>query len=105
MRFAGHNQGMTVIDTIVQQIGARNIMAISGGRIKRSADGLTVELPVAYGYAVTVTYDEGSDTYTVRRIYRRAGKATIKHEREFVYCDEVGEIAYQASCYSNIPVF
>lgn len=96
---------MTVQDTIIQQIGGRNIMAISGGRIKRSTDGLTIELPVAYGYSVTVTYDEGSDTYTVRRIFTRAGKQTIKHERDYVYCDEIGETAYQASCYSNVPVF
>lgn len=34
-------------------------------------------------------------------MFRRGGKAFPKGERTYVYCDEVGEVAYQASCYNN----
>jgi len=83
------------------QIGMMNIFAISGGRITVRETGIT--LPVAHGYSVTVDL-AANDTYTVRRIYTRAGKVTIKGEVEGVFCDEIGEIAYQASCYQNVEM-
>jgi hypothetical protein len=82
--------------TIARQIGAMNLLAISGGRVTRRETGIT--LPVAHGYSVTVDYSAG-DVYTVRRVFTRAGKASVKKEWTDVYCQEVGEIAYQASCY------
>ncbi len=85
--------------TIVDQIGRMNVLAISGGRVKPTADGIV--LPVAHGYTVEVDYDEGFDTYVVRRVFTRASKRFVKGVVSGVYCDEVGEIAYRASCYHH----
>ena len=93
--------GMAECDTqtLVDQIGHMNILAISGGRLLARPSGIT--LPVSSGYSVTVDLAAG-DTYTVRRVFVRAGKRTVKGERSGVYCDQVGEMAYQASCYRNV---
>lgn len=86
---------------MVQQIG-RNIYAISGGRVVGTKHGIL--LPNAYGYAVTVDLD-ADDTYVVRRTFTRKPKGelvpvTYLHgERKNVYCDELSEVAYFASCY------
>lgn len=82
--------------TIVAQIGRMNVAAISGGRVTHRDTGIT--LPVAHGYSVTVDLD-ANDTYTVRRVFKRGDKVWTKGERTNVYCDEVGEVAYRASCY------
>lgn len=84
--------------TLVDQIGHMNILSISGGRISRRETGVT--LPVAYGYSVTVDL-AGDDTYTVRRMFKRGVKSWIKGEQTGVYCDQVGEAAYVASCFQN----
>jgi hypothetical protein len=81
---------------LLSQIGMMNVLAVSGGRVMHRATGVT--LPVRYGYSVTVDLD-WNDTYIVRRVFARAGKTTVKREWTDVYCDAVGEIAYQASCY------
>jgi hypothetical protein len=86
------------VDELLAQIGRMNVAAISGGRVIRRETGVT--LPVSNGYSVTVDLDP-SDTYVVRRVFTRAGQASVKGERCDVYCDEVGEIAYQASCFRN----
>jgi len=83
---------------LVGQIGRMNIMAISGLRVLARSTGVT--LPVGNGYSVTVDL-AFNDTYTVRRVFKRGAKIWIKGERTDVYCDEVGEIAYRASCYRN----
>lgn len=77
-----------------------NLAAISGGRASLDADG-NLALPVGKGYSVEISLDP-SDTYTVRRVFKRAGKKWVKGEQQDVYCDEVGEVAYQASCYVNV---
>ena len=82
---------------LISQIG-RNIYAISGGRVERRQTGIT--LPVDCGYSVTVDLN-ADDTYVVRRIFRRGGKEWIKGERTRVYCDEVSEAAYYASCFRS----
>jgi hypothetical protein len=84
--------------TIVAQIGRMNVLGISGGRVGVRETGIT--LPVAHGYSVTVdlAFD---DTYTVRRVFKRGSKVWVKGERTNVYCDEVGEAAYRASCYHD----
>ncbi len=84
---------------LARQIGAWNIRAISGGRITIRPTGIT--LPVSSGYRVTIDL-AANDTYTVRRIFTRAGKTWVKGERTGVHCDQIGEIAYQASCYRNV---
>lgn len=93
--------GMTRCNTqaLLRQIGVMNLMAISGRRYLSRETGVT--LPVSSGYKVTVDL-AANDTYTVRRILVRGTKIWIKGERTDVYCDQVGEIAYQASCYKNV---
>jgi hypothetical protein len=88
------------VQQTIQQIGRMTLLAISGGRIVRRATGIT--LPVGAGYSVTVDLD-WNDTYVVRRVFRRKAKVWIKGERRDVYCEEVGEVAYRASCFRNGP--
>lgn len=84
---------------LLRQIGPMNILAISGGRITRRETGVT--LPVGRGYRVTVDL-AGDDTYTVRRVFVRGAKSWVKGEETAVYCDEVGDSAYRASCFVNV---
>jgi len=97
-------------DELVEQIGRMNLFAISGGRIvvwKPEGECVEVELPVSSGYFVRITL-AWDDTYTVERILRRRPKGKTAKETKVigrvsgVYCDQVGEIAYQASCYKNV---
>ena len=83
---------------LLEQIGRMNIFAISGGRVTRHDDG--VVLPVGAGYSVHV-FLAADDTYTVRRVFKRGAKQWVKGEQTNVYFDEVGEVAYQASCFRN----
>lgn len=84
--------------TTLAQIGHGNVLAISGGRARR--DGHTLILPVAHGYTVEIDLD-ANDTYTVRRMFTRAGKRFVKGEITDVYCENIGDIAYRASCYHD----
>lgn len=84
---------------IVRQIGIPNVAAISGGRAKALPDG--IELPVSNGYSVQVQLDLANDTYTVTRMFRRNGKEWIKGQKSGVYCDDVSEQAYRASCFRS----
>ena len=86
--------------TLVEQIGQRIVLSISGGRIVVRETGIT--LPVSNGYRVTVDLAAG-DTYTVRRVFKRAGKTWVKGERAGIYCDQVADAAYRASCFRNVP--
>ncbi len=86
-------------DTLIQQIGIMNIFGISGGRATVRETGIS--LPVSSGYVVEVDL-AANDTYTVQRVRYAKGKRWEKGTVENVYCDQVGEIAYQASCYRNV---
>jgi hypothetical protein len=97
-------------NVLLDQIGRRNIFAISGGRVgvwKPNGECLEVELPVSSGYLVRITL-AGDETYTVERVLRRRPKGqTAKVDKVLgrvsgVYCDNVGEVAYYASCYKNV---
>jgi hypothetical protein len=85
---------------LLEQIGRRNILAISGGRVTRRPTGVT--LPVGCGYSVTVDLTV-MDVYIVRRVFKRGTRVWIKGEQDDVYADVVGEIAYRASCFLNGP--
>lgn len=100
-------------DTLLDQIGRDNIWAISGGRVgvwRPNGECLEVELPVSSGYLVRIVL-AGDDTYTVERILRRRPKGQtarvdkVLGRMEGVYCDQVGEVAYYASCYRSHPNF
>lgn len=100
-------------DELIRQIGMGNLFAISGGRVY--IDGETydseyktteqVELPVAYGYRVRIILN-WDDTWKVQRVIVKNTKKgiseTIKGTVEGVYFDEVGEVAYKASCFQNV---
>lgn len=92
---------ITTFHTMLEQIGRMNVLAISGGRVHYGTDleHPTIILPVRYGYAVEVTYEPGQDLYTVRRTFTRGLKRWTKRTWERVYNDQLGEIAYTASCY------
>jgi len=85
-------------ETTLSQIGGGNILAISGGRI--GTYGNTLVLPVRYGYSVEIDL-AWNDTYTVRRVHTRKGVRNVKGEMTDVYFDQLGEIAYRASCYHD----
>lgn len=90
-------QGRMKSEVAVQQIGRMNMGAISGGRVFSSDNA--VVMPVSNGYYVVVSLDV-NDTYTVRQVFVRGGKATIKGEWPEIYAEMVGEVAYQASCFN-----
>lgn len=83
---------------MLKQIGKMNLMAISGGVAKGLPDG--IELPVGCGYRVRVRLLV-DDTYRVERVFVRGQKTFEKGHCENVYCDEVSEVAYYASCFRN----
>lgn len=83
---------------ILNQIGKVNVLAISGGRANAITDG--IELPVGSGYRVWVRL-LSNDTYRVERVFIRGGKVFEKGSVENIYCDDVGEVAYYASCFRN----
>jgi hypothetical protein len=86
-------------------LGRMNLLAISGGRYRRTVGPetgrlLAVELPVSSGYAVRVTL-AANDTYTVQRVMRRGAKTWVKGTQTDVYAEDLGETCYVASCYKN----
>ena len=85
---------------IVRQLGRNNLLAISGGRVIQRETGIT--LPISNGYSLTIDL-AWNDTYTVRRIFTRSGKATIKAQLEGVYCEDLGDVAYYGSCFRSHP--
>ena len=84
---------------LLSQIGPANVLAISGGRVHVRPTGIT--LPVSAGYRVTVNL-AADDTYIVRRVFTRGGREWIKGELTDVCCENMGEVAYQASCLRNV---
>ena len=86
------------VNTTIDQIGMMNLLAISGGM--RWTVGNSLDLPVSNGYRVLITL-EANDTYTVRRMFIRGAKVWTKAEVRNVYAEQVGEIAYRASCFRD----
>ena len=84
---------------LTAQMGRMNVMAISGGRVMTS--GSTVFFPVSSGYQVAVTLT-AADDYTVRRVFVRGGKVTVKAEVAGVYAEQIGDAAYEMSCFENV---
>jgi hypothetical protein len=88
-------------DVLIDQIGRMNFYAISGGRLSVwQPEGETVEVmfPAGAGYYIRVTL-AWDDTYTVSRLFKRKGSFINKGTIEGVYCDQIGEIVYQAACW------
>jgi len=102
-----NREGRTCDPTeLIRQIGKTNLFAISGGRwgsLLKDPGPIGVFLPVGRGRMVEVSLDF-DDTYRVRRVRRvlsgaQRNKGIIETEVVGVYCDQVGEVAYQASCW------
>lgn len=91
-----HGSRTFAADQVLAQIGRGNVLAISGGRIITHTNGIV--LPVRYGYRVEI-FLAADDTYTVERTRVAAGTRKVHARREGVYCDEIGDVAYRASCY------
>lgn len=87
-------------EELLSQLGMGNLFAISGGRVIKRSTGVT--LPVSNGYSVSIDL-AWNDTYTVRRLFTRSGKVTIKGELTGVYCEDLGEVAYYGSCFRSHP--
>jgi len=85
-------------DELRRQIGM-NLLAVSGGRWRRHS-GSSIGFPCGAGFEVLVTL-EVDDTYTVRRLFWRSGKAFLHGERSNVYCDDISECVYFASCFRS----
>lgn len=86
--------------TLLVQIGRMNVLAISGGRATR-IDESTIDLPVSNGYRVRI-HLAANDTYTVTRTLRRGGKTFDKGQMTDVYAEQVGDVAWYASCFRNV---
>ena len=94
------NTGMDMnVGVLTAQMGKMNVWAISGGRVMTA--GSTVFFPVSGGYQVAVTLT-AADDYTVQTIFVRGGKVTVKAEVTGVYADQVGDVAYEMSCFENV---
>ena len=83
---------------LLRQIGI-NLLAVSGGRWAH-VGASSIRLPCGAGYEVLVTL-EADDTYTVRRVFKRKGEWFLHGERTEVYCDDVSEVVYFASCFRS----
>lgn len=94
---------------VIRQIGRMNLLAISGGVWAQLRDSETQEraigvwMPCGTGRAVEVSLDF-DDTYRVRRVRRivkgeNKNQGIVEHEVTGIYCDEVAEAAYRASCW------
>ena len=88
---------------LVKQIGAPTFLAISGGQITviKNDDDEIVEaiFPCGKGYTVNITLG-WNDTYIVRRDFGRKNPK-VKGVLTDVYCDQISEVAYQASLFAN----
>ena len=90
---------------MIDQIGRMNIFAISGGRVgvtkNNQGETVEVELKVGKGYRVSISLG-WDDTWTVSRQFVRKGVVSDKGTLTGVFADQVGEIAYKASCFVNV---
>jgi len=90
---------------LIDQIGRMNIFAISGGRVgvtkNNQGETVEVELKVGKGYRVSISLG-WDDTWTVSRQFVRKGIVSDKGTLTGVFADQVGEIAYKASCFVNV---
>ena len=55
----------------------------------------------ANGYRVEIEL-AADDTYTVRRVFKRGAKTFDKGTMTGVYAEDIGEVAYYASCFRNV---
>jgi hypothetical protein len=83
---------------LLNQIGAMNVLAISGGR--RITQGANTLFPVSNGYFVTVTINN-RDLYDVKLFKANKNKAAVVMDWDDIGAEIIHEVAYQASCFNN----
>ena len=92
-------------DELIDQICRMNIFAISGGRVgvtkNNQGETVEIELKVSNGYRVVISLG-WNDEWIVSRQFVRKGVVYNKGTVEGVYCENVGEVAYKASCFRNV---
>lgn len=93
-----------VITQMCEQIGRMTILGVSGGR-RVMIDENTLELPCGKGYHVRITYSAVPDLYTVTRYFRRGTKEWNKGSVDRVFCDQLSEVVWIASCFVSYPEF
>jgi hypothetical protein len=81
-------------EVALSQIGVPTILAVSGGR-RDLVDGKLV-LPVSNGYEVQVALLP-DDTYSVDRVFKRAGRESVKGRVEGVYAEQLSDTVWDAS--------
>jgi hypothetical protein len=91
----------SVVATILEQLGAMNLFAISGGRVVL-LNAVTVSLPVSAGYAVEIEYLVASDLYEVRRVRTLRRCRTVFGAATGLYWDQMPQAAYVASCHVDL---
>lgn len=90
-------------DELIAQIGQMNILAISGGRVyvsKHNNETVGIDLPCGAGYRVSIELG-WNDEWVVTRQFVRKGVIFEKGTVEGVLCENIGEVAYQASCFRS----
>ena len=90
-------------DELIAQIGHMIILAISGGRVyvsKHIYETVGIDLPCGAGYRVSIQLG-WNDEWTVTRQFVRKGVVFNKGTIEGVLCDNIGEVAYKASCFRS----
>ena len=94
------------INQTISQIGKMNILGISGGRVNplrnTAGEPVGIHLPVSKGYGVNVLLHP-NDTYTVQRVTTRSGVVKVKGQEDGVYAEDLGDTAYRAGMYVNVP--
>ena len=111
LRLATSRQGqdMRPCDTgeLLRQVGKMTTLAVSGGRAvsicNEGGETVGVLFPCGESRAVEVLLG-WLDLYTVRRVRlvtkgQHRGTVTVETETEGVFCDELSEVVYQASCW------
>ena len=92
---------------LAHQLGRMTVLAISGGKCftihNGEGDPIGLLLPCGNSRAVEVVLD-WNDTYSVRRVRlvtrgNETGAVVVESEQSGIYCDQVSETAYQASCW------
>ena len=82
---------------LLNQIGNPNLLAITGGRRGMQVGPSAIRLPVSNGYVVYITL-EANDTYRVESVFERSGKRHVKWSATDVFAQDIGQVAYEASC-------
>lgn len=92
---------------IIQQMGVPTFFAVCGGKwtavVNKDNETVGVLMPTSGSRMVEVILD-WMDTYTVRRTRivthgDKRGDIVVESETQMVYCDQLNEVVWQASCW------